>query len=314
MGAPWMARGVAVLAAVAWIAACQPRPKPSPPTLVPGGSGTEVVVLPGIENGRRIGPRLWSGGEPSGDAAFAALAAHGVRVLVSVDGARPDLEAARRHGLRYVHVPIGYEGVPRWAAEELAALASGQEGGVFVHCHHGRHRGPTAAAIVARAAGAWDGAAANAWQREAGTSPDYAGLYRSVREFAMPSPGALRAAARRHRSYRPPPGLVASMVMVDHHAEVLDAMQRNGWRAMATRPDETPLQAARLLREQFVESIRLGHGDGASGFRAAMARFEAGVGAMEESLRTGDAARATEAWRLLRADCRACHRAWRDGR
>lgn len=282
--------------------------------LVPAGSKATAVSLPGIENGRRIGPRLWSGGEPSGDAAFAALAAQGVRVVVSVDGAKPNLEAARRHGLRYVHVPIGYEGVPRAAAEEMAALALEREGGVFVHCHHGRHRGPTAAAIVAMASGAWDGPTANAWQRAAGTSPEYAGLYRSVRDFVVPKPGALRSAARRLRPYRPPTGLVASMVAVDHHAETLDAMQRNGWKPAASRPDETPLQAVRLLREQFVESIRLGHGPDAPVFREAMARFEQGVEAMEGMLRTGEMGPATAAWHALREDCRSCHRSWRDGR
>lgn len=299
---------------LAGMTACHPRPGPPSPVLVPAGSKATAASLPGIENGRRIGPRLWSGGEPSGDAAFAALAAQGVRVVVSVDGAKPNLDAALRHGLRYVHVPIGYEGVPRAAAEELAALALEGEGGVFVHCHHGRHRGPTAAAIMAMASGAWDGPTANAWQLAAGTSPEYAGLYRSVRDFAMPKPGALRWAARRLQSYRPPKGLVASMVAADHHAEALDAMQRHGWKPAASRPDETPSQAARLLREQFTESIRLGHGPGAPEFRGAMARFEKGVEAMEGMLRAGDMAPATAAWQALREDCRSCHRAWRDGR
>lgn len=282
--------------------------------LVPAGSKATAVSLPGIENGWRIGPLLWSGGEPSGDEAFAALAAHGVRVVVSVDGTRPNLDAARRHGLRYVHVPIGYAGVPRSGAEELAALALEREGGVFVHCHHGRHRGPAAAAIVAMASGAWDGTTANAWQRAAGTSPDYAGLYRSVRDFVVPKPAALRSAARRLRPYRPPAALVASMVAVDDHAQSLDAMQRNGWKPEPSRPDDTPQQVARLLREQFVESIRLGHGPNAPGFGEAMARFEGGVGAMEGLLKTGEVARATAAWRALREECRSCHRTWRDQR
>lgn len=314
MRPPSWVQSAAVLVILAGMTACQPRPSPAGPALVPAGAKATADFLPGIENARRIGPSLWSGGEPSGDAAFAALAAHGVRVVVSVDGARPNLEAARRHGLRYVHVPIGYEGVPRAAAEELAALALERKGGVFVHCHHGRHRGPTAAAIMAMAAGAWDGATANAWQHAAGTSQEYAGLYRSVRDFAQPDPGTLRSAARRLRPYRPPTGLVASMVAGDHHAEALDAMQRNGWKPVASRPDETPVQAARLLREQFVESIRLGHGPDAPRFREAMERFEHGVGDMEGMLRAGDMAPATAAWQALRENCRTCHRAWRDGR
>ena len=176
MRSPLWVERLALLVLLAWVTACHPRPGPARPMLVPPGSEAMAVSLPGIENGWRIGPRLWSGGEPSSDEAFAALAAQGVRVLVSVDGARPNLEAARRHGLRYVHVPIGYEGIPRAAVEELASVAWVKEGGVFVHCHHGHHRGPTAAAIVAIASGAWDRPTAHAWQRAAGTSPEYAGL------------------------------------------------------------------------------------------------------------------------------------------
>jgi protein tyrosine phosphatase (PTP) superfamily phosphohydrolase (DUF442 family) len=284
--------------------------RPSPPT----NPKAESIPLPGIENARRIGPNLWSGGEPSGDPAFAALAAQGVRVVVSVDGARPDVEAARRHGLRYVHVPIGYDGVPRGAVESLAGLARLGEGGVFVHCHHGRHRGPTAAAIVAMAAGAWDPATANAWQREAGTSPEYEGLYRAVREFSMPSPRVVRAAARRLVSVQTPKGLVAAMVTADHQAQVLDALHRHGWKPLDDRPDETAVPSARLLREQFTESIRLGHGPGDDRFREAMRRFEAGLAVMEDALRAGESAKASDAWKALRNDCRACHQAWRDRR
>lgn len=314
MRSPLWVERLALLVLLAWVTACHPRPGPARPMLVPPGSEATAVSLPGIENGWRIGPRLWSGGEPSCDEAFAALAAQGVRVLVSVDGARPNLEAARRHGLRYVHVPIGYEGIPRAAVEELASVAWLKEGGVFVHCHHGHHRGPTAAAIVAIASGAWDRPTAHAWQRAAGTSPEYAGLYRCVRDLEVPNGGTVRSAARRLRPYRPPTGLVASMVAADHHAEALDAMQRNGWKPSASRPDEAPLQAARLLREHFVESIRLGHGPDAPGFRESMGRFEKGLEGMEALLRAGDTARATPAWRALREDCRSCHRAWRDGR
>lgn len=297
-----------------FLAGCLRTAMPPSRPLVPRGVEPATVSIRGVENARQVGPRLWSGGEPSGDEAYAALAALGVRTLVSVDGAQPDVEAARRHGLRYVHIPVGYDSVPRAAAEELAALnLAVAEGGVFVHCHHGRHRGPTAAAIVAMASGAWDGATANAWQRSAGTSPDYAGLYRSVREFQVPGVPVLEAAARRLRSRHAPAGLVASMVATDHHAEVLDALQRHGWKPLETSPDESPVQVARLLREQFAESARLGHGPSDPAFQQLMRRFESGVASLEEALRSGDAPRATESWRALREDCRSCHKAWRDG-
>jgi protein tyrosine phosphatase (PTP) superfamily phosphohydrolase (DUF442 family) len=308
---PWRAGALAA----ALLAGCVGHHVGSSGPLVPPGAEARAVSIDGIENARHVGPRLWSGGEPAGSKAFAALAALGVRTVVSVDGAQPDVEAASLHGLRYVHIPIGYDTVPRGAAEELAALnVAADSGGVFVHCHHGKHRGPTAAAIMAIAAGAWDGATGNAWQRSAGTSPDYAGLYRSVREFKTPDAATLLAAARRLRPRHAPAGLVASMVAADHHAEAMDALQRNGWKPLATRPDESAAQEARLLRELFAESIRLGHGPVDPRFKEAMRRFEAGVGAMEAALRAGDASKANASWNALREDCRSCHRQWRDAR
>ncbi|MEM6655987.1 MAG: hypothetical protein AAF596_09305, partial [Planctomycetota bacterium] len=80
-----------------------------------------------------------------------SLYRQGVRTLVSVDGARPDVALAAEHGLRYVHVPFGYDGIPREARLALTRVARDRQGGVYVHCHHGRHRGPAAAVVVARA-------------------------------------------------------------------------------------------------------------------------------------------------------------------
>ena len=57
------------------------------------------------------------GAEPHEDVAFAELAELGVRTVVSVDGAKPQADAARHHGLRYVHIPIGYDGVSEEAGQ-----------------------------------------------------------------------------------------------------------------------------------------------------------------------------------------------------
>jgi hypothetical protein len=35
------------------------------------------------------------------------------QTIISVDGARPNVDAAKKEGLSYVHIPIGYNGVPR---------------------------------------------------------------------------------------------------------------------------------------------------------------------------------------------------------
>ena len=66
---------------------------------------------------------MLAGSQPEGNATLARLAAQGVKTVVSVQGAKPDVEAARKHGLRYVHLPISYNGVPTNRAVEFAGLA-----------------------------------------------------------------------------------------------------------------------------------------------------------------------------------------------
>lgn len=306
----------AITALVGLGAGCQqPAPRSNPPVpLVQAGIPSAHADLAGIENAYQLGPRLWSGGEPHGDAAFAALAAAGVRTVVSVDGARPDIETARRHGLRYVHIPIGYEGVPPEASVALASLASPTPNGIFIHCHHGKHRGPTAAAIVARATGAWDASAAEAWQKLAGTSPDYPGLYRSVREFQMPDAAALNSASRALRSVVSPKGIVDAMVHIDGHAEALADMKAAGWKPIAAAPDETPVQVARLFHEQFREGIRLRLGPADPAFSEAMKTSGSAAAALEAALRNGDRPAADAAWKQIKDGCTSCHRQWRNNR
>src|SRR5438270_13274893 len=54
----------------------------------------EQVHVQDVENVFRLSPHLYSGGEPRGEAAFADLKALGVKTIVTVDGAQPDVETA----------------------------------------------------------------------------------------------------------------------------------------------------------------------------------------------------------------------------
>jgi protein tyrosine phosphatase (PTP) superfamily phosphohydrolase (DUF442 family) len=132
----------------------------------------ERLVAPGIENAFRLSPRLYSGGEPQGEGAFKALKALGVKTIISVDGARPDVETARKFGIRYVHLPVGYHGVPREQAVRLVQVTKTLPSPVFIHCHHGKHRGPTAAAVCGIATEGWSKEEAVKWMKQAGTSPE----------------------------------------------------------------------------------------------------------------------------------------------
>src|SRR5262249_53233573 len=147
----------------------------------------------GIENAFRLSPRLYSGGQ-SGPESFAALRDLGIKTIVSVDGSQPDVEAARRVGLRYVHLPVGYDGIPRDRAVRIIKATRALPRPVFVHCHHGKHRGPTAAALCGVASEGWSKGQALAWLKAAGTSPDYHDLFATVDRFTPPSADELTEA------------------------------------------------------------------------------------------------------------------------
>lgn len=290
----------------------------------PSGSvpAWESVEASGLHNVFRMTPRVYSGSSPEGDAAFAALAGLGVKTIVSVDGAKPDVEGARRHGMRYVHLPHGYDGVGEAVERTLVQASRTLPGPVYVHCHHGKHRGPAAAAVLCLATEGWTRDTAEAYLRSAGTSTNYPGLYRSIRGFRPPTAAELASLPAELPETAPVPGLVEAMVGVDLHWERLQAVRRAGYRRPADDPDAQPANQALILREQYREVRRLPEAAGRGReFLDAMEGAESEVQVMEQLLRgIGGEPPGTELRELLdRAfdvvgrRCGACHRKHRDG-
>ena len=60
----------------------------------------------------RVTDRLSSEGQPEGGAAFVELTRMEKTTIVSVNGAKPNFAAARKPGLRYLHLDIDYDGLP----------------------------------------------------------------------------------------------------------------------------------------------------------------------------------------------------------
>ncbi len=133
-----------------------------------------------LVNSFRIHEKVISGGEPHGEEAFAALAELGVKTVISVDGAKPEVALAKKHGMRYVHLPHSYDGVPAERAKELAKAVRDLPGPVYIHCHHGKHRSPAAAAVACVGAGLLPPSNALKVLETAGTSKSYRGLYQSA--------------------------------------------------------------------------------------------------------------------------------------
>lgn len=274
-----------------------------------------------LPNLLQIHPQVFSGGLPGGDAAFAELRRLGVKTLISVDGARPDVAGARRHGLRYVHLPHGYDGVPADRTRELAKAVHELPRPVYIHCHHGRHRSPAAASVACIAAGLLpkdDGLAA---LELAGTSPNYRGLYQSVREARRLDDAQLKRLVVEFRETVEVPPLAEAMVAMEHTHDDLKAIAAAGWRTAAEHPDLDPAHEALLLREHYTELLRSeAVGEETKDFQRLLHDAEQSATELEETLRTWHSVSPSSkppttlqrAFQRVTQDCANCHQKFRD--
>ena len=272
-----------------------------------------------LANVFQLAPGVLSGSVPDGDEAFAWLAARGVKTVLSVDGARPDIETARRHGLRYVHLPIGYDGVPPNRMAELATVRTALPGSIYVHCHHGKHRGPAAAAILCRASESWTASQAEAFLKQAGTSPEYPGLFSSVRDFQLPDQAALSVLPGSFPEIAEVGNLTTVMVRLDEQLERLQACQRAGWQSPPDHPDVTPAHEAVQLWEQLHEFGRSAEAqERSASFLQMLQRSERDANALRHHLAASqpddESYRAqADSWlSRVTKNCAACHQQFRN--
>ncbi|MBI1389620.1 MAG: hypothetical protein GC154_14365 [bacterium] len=261
---------------------------------------------------------VFSGAEPSGEAAFHELKEMGVVTIISVDGARPDVEAARKEGIRYIHFPIGYDGMTHHQALMIAKAVRDATGPVYLHCHHGEHRGPTAAAMAMTVLGEWSPEQAVAAMRETGTGAQYTGLYQCVLESKPAEEKTLDALPDTYVASADTPPMVAHMVGVSHAFENLGLSEKAKWGVPADHPDIDPPHEALMLREHLVELGRL---DEAKAMKLPFGpMLNAGIvnaQMLEDALRKYKTGRQgpdliQKSWKSLGQTCNDCHAIFRN--
>ncbi len=301
-----MKRNHGVVLFVLFVGCSGPAPQPA--------VEPQPVHADGLHNVFRLSDRLLSGSSPDGDAGFAALQHLGVKTIVSVDGAVPDVAAAERHGMRYVHLPVGYDGIPRERAVALAKAVRDLPGPVYLHCHHGKHRGPAAAAVVQLCLDpAWTPERAEQWMKAAGTDPKYTGLMSLPTKLAKPTAAELDAAIGDFPQKAEVPDLTRLMVAVDERWDHLKLAKDAGWKQPPGHPDLDPPHEAVQLAELYREAARLSAVK-ARGPDLLMHFSEAETAANElaAALRQPNAEAARKAFGRVQASCTACHTAHRD--
>jgi protein tyrosine phosphatase (PTP) superfamily phosphohydrolase (DUF442 family) len=281
---------------------------PSAPEVTQDDHGDPV----GLHRHRRWSEKIGQGAQPEGDEAFKNLKALGYVTILSVDGSMPEVELAEKYGLQYRHVPVGYDGITVEQQIEIIKVVKESPGPVYVHCHHGKHRGP-AAAMIAREA--LDGVSCEDAVKSlelSETSRDYAGLYRDVGNFKPPT-AAQVAAAPMPPSRVTPKGVRAAMVDIDQRFDIMKASLEVSWAVPPAHPDISPKHEAKMLWESYRELARLDEAKAkGDDFLKHAAAAEECAGSLEAALKAGDGAAATEAYRKLKKNCDACHSLYRN--
>lgn len=339
-----MRPGILALAVLTGLAACQMMSDRGPPvetaaTVQPSGplEGVEdpyelagrVPLEPphpqdwdDLSNVHHLSSNIISGSEPQGEEALRRLSEMGVKTLVSVDGKVPDHETAARYGMRYVHIPIQYKGLTDDELMRLVKTFRELEPPFFVHCFHGRHRGPAAAALGRVVC---DGAPREEVLAEmrqwCGTAEKYKGLYEAVAKTPIPPAEKTRAYAYGFPPAKELSGFRSLMIEAARILDRLKILAANGWEPDSSHPDLDAGNEAAKLAGLFKRSWQLGEVRDRSGdFRSWLRTCTDECGRLKQvihGLRDGsrEAAgkeAAADAFGLIQKSCRSCHRSYRN--
>ncbi len=279
---------------------------------VPGVEYDDHGDPAGLHRYIRWSDKIGQGAQPHGEISFKNLAALGYKHVLSVDGAIPEVELAAKYGLNYVHIPIGYDGIPADAAKQILKSTE-LEGPIYVHCHHGKHRGPCAAQLMRMHADGVTAGVGILGLERSGTNKDYRGLWQTVLDFRgidakeLAKVGTLPSAVV-------PKGVRAGMVDMNLRYDHLKLSEKAGWKQPKDHPDISPAHEAKMLWELFREMHRndeeaKGYGDV---FMVMLKDSETATIALEQAIRAGDYQAAKKHFTSVKGLCKQCHRDYRD--
>lgn len=294
--------------------ATQPARTPIP---LPVITETKPRDYPGIHNAVAYHPGYVSGSVPEGDAGFETLAAMGVKTIISVDGAEPEVDKAAARGMRYIHLPISYSGFDEQRKLQLvrATRDAMKDGPVYIHCHHGKHRSAGAAATVAASLG-WETPQAGVERMKvSGTAPNYKGLYACAESATVLGANVIDAVPANFTAVARPSGFVKRMVEIDEINDHLKSIEKAGWTVPSDHPGLVPVAEAGRLADLYRV---LADGQYAkrkpADFAAMLRDANKQAQSLEDLLAAGekDAGKLSGQFKLVVASCKDCHVRYRD--
>lgn len=201
------------------------------------------------------------------------------------------------------------------AGAKLARAVRDLPGPIYIHCHHGKHRSPAAAASAAVLLGELTPDEGVAMMRTAGTAPSYKGLYECVATAMVADISAIEGVQAEFVPVATVTNMVEAMVEADHTFENLKAISENGWRVPGEHPDLVPVAEAGRL----ADALRVASEDPACAaeseeFSGLMLTASRNVESLEKLLEAGtaDAATLDAAFAVVQKDCKSCHVKYRD--
>lgn len=145
---------------------------------------TKLGDLPGVQAVVKFSDRLYRGAQPQDAKGMLELKKLGVTTILSVEEPdQPEIDAARQVGINVINVPTEYSGIPADVVKSLVTRYREIDGTVYAHCHHGKHRGGTAGAILRMTFEGIPQLEAIQEMAELGCSKRYPGLYETVEKY-----------------------------------------------------------------------------------------------------------------------------------
>lgn len=283
-------------------------------------SGVSRVPSRRLPNLIKFNDAVYSGGTPDGPLGFDELRSLGIKTVISVEAIPPDAEKARAKGLRYVHLPHGYDGISPTRRLQLSKAVATLDGPIYIHCHHGIHRSPAATAMVCVSLGWLNSEQGLATLRFAGTSSRYRGLYQSVRDADLLNEEELRDAATEFVERIEVPPMTEKMVFLESLLASLEEQSKSGWERPGKDPDKTAEYQALLLKEHYREWLREGVSENSvresntEVFRRLVEDAKENARRLEKALGTirSPPSEISGRFEHVKNDCVECHRRFRD--
>lgn len=298
------------------VCSCSRHSQTSRPLEPPTIQEQEPKTFDGLRNVVAFQDDIFSGSKPDGLRGMETLGRWGVQTIICVDGVAPDVIHARKKNIKTIHIPMKYDAPTDKQILDLAtAVSMGKvDGNVYIHCHHGKHRSATAAAIVSIALGLASVEEMRARMVVSQTSPHYTGMWDAVdKQHAINRDDVIRN-EQAFPSRVTPEGMTAQMVAIDDSLDNLKCIKASHWTTPRNHPDLVAGAEAGFIAETFRQlqeddSIQAYPNDFATKLSNALLAAKT----LEKTLTDGitDPEVLSSTMRALTTSCTACHRAYR---